>query len=358
MGRSGILKKAWTLNLDASNLKKYIYENDKIQDVLEDIGCKHIKYHSSGDYYSCSNCDGDNKGAINVYNNEYLGVVNYTRQILDTSKSNRGADLLDLVCYNKNIEFIECLKYLSDLLELDYYYDFESDIPQSLIITQMVLNMNLNSEIEDEQPLTRVDDAILSYYKSYVNDLFYKDNISYSTQQEFGIGYDEYTNRITIPIYSEIGDLVGVKGRLFKEKLNDDDLKYIYLEPTPRYAILFGLNKTIKWIKQTGIVYLVESEKGVMQLYSYGYKNCVASGGKRVTRKQATLLNRLGVKIVICFDKDVDREFINNMQDLFIDNDNVYYIYDTNNILDEKESPCDNPEKWERLKNENIYKLI
>ena len=32
------------------------------------------------EYYSCSNCDGDNKTAINIKNNEYLGCKNYTRE--------------------------------------------------------------------------------------------------------------------------------------------------------------------------------------------------------------------------------------------------------------------------------------
>ena len=44
--------------------------------------------------------------------------------------------------------------------------------------------------------------------------------ISYETQIEFEIGYDESTNRITIPIRDEISSLVGVKGRLLKEEIS------------------------------------------------------------------------------------------------------------------------------------------
>ena len=63
----------------------------------------------------------------------------------------------------------------------------------------------------------------------YVNDLFFKDNIDYGTQAKFEVGYDEQTNRITIPIRDEIGTLVGVKGRMFGKAQKDGELKYLYI---------------------------------------------------------------------------------------------------------------------------------
>ena len=47
--------------MDTISLKRYIFENKKIEYVLNEIGCKHIVYHSIKDYYSCSNFDGDNQ---------------------------------------------------------------------------------------------------------------------------------------------------------------------------------------------------------------------------------------------------------------------------------------------------------
>ena len=58
----------------------------------------------------------------------------------------------------------------------------------------------------------------------------YEDNIDYSTQKEFEIGFDEESNRYTIPIRSEIGDVVGVKGRYFDRKVPEGENKYIYLD--------------------------------------------------------------------------------------------------------------------------------
>lgn len=69
------------------------------------------------------------------------------------------------------------------------------------------------------------------------------------------------------------------------------------------------------------------------------------------------MIVRLGVKIVLCFDKDVERKEIEDISERFPDGIPIYYIYDEDNILDKKESPSDNPDKWERLVQNNIYKI-
>ena len=240
---------------------------------------------------------------------------------------------------------------------IEYYHDFNSDIPESLQITDLILKMNQNSTYDIDKPLKPISKNILSYYKNRVNNLFLNDNISYSTQQDFQIGYDDSTNRITIPIFSEIGDLVGVKGRLFKEELSPDDMKYIYLEPCQRSKVIYGLNRTMPYIKRAGRIYVPEAEKGVLQLWDYGDRNAGATGGKELSSQQIELLTRLGVDIVFVQDKDVKQEEIEELASHFVDQIPIYYIYDNDNILNEKESPTDNPEKWKYLKENNIYRI-
>ena len=261
--------------------------------------------------------------------------------------NDRTTDLIDLVMYTAKVDFRDALKIMAEIVGISYYHDFKEDIPESLLLTQEILGMNENKE-ENEIPLKVLSPSILTYYQNYVNDFFYKDGISYEVQQEFGIGYDDCTNRITIPIYSEIGDLVGVKGRLLKEQLNEEELKYIYLEPTPRYRVLFGLNKTMNYINNLKTVCVTESEKGVMQLWSYGFYNSVGTGGKTISRQQINMLIKMNVKIILCFDKDVTLEDLKKTQKKFEGID-IYAIFDNENILNEKESPTDNEDKWNYL---------
>ena len=181
--------------------------------------------------------------------------------------------------------------------------------------------------------------------------------------------YDPQTNSICIPIRDELGTLIAVKARRFKytpdtpmekrrfpDELEEDESKYFFLAPGAKSQVLYGLYKNAKAIQRQGIVFVGESEKFTLQLYDMGYYG-VSTGGSKVSKKQVELLTRLAVKIVFCFDKDIGEEELQDVADKFIDGIDVYAIIDKDNILDEKESPSDNPEKWKYLIKNNIYNI-
>ena len=115
--------------MDARELKEYILENNYVEQILDAIHCHHIKFH--GDYWTCGNPDGDNTGAIVIYNTENLSCTNYTRQMVETD---RATDIIDLVCFCEKLSFPEGLKFICQEVGISYYHDFESDIPESLKI--------------------------------------------------------------------------------------------------------------------------------------------------------------------------------------------------------------------------------
>lgn len=340
--------------MDTRELKNYIYENNYSEQILESVGCHHIKYHASGRYWTACNPDGDNKSAVILYNDEYLICLNKTRQMV---KANRTTDIIDLVCYTLNLNFLQALNKICELIGIDYYHDFEEDIPESFKVLEMLEQMKSGYVETKKEPLKPIPECILSYYKPYVNDIFAEDHIEYSTQKEFEIGFDQESNRYTIPIRSELGDLVGVKGRYFSRSVPDYENKYVYLEPCPKSRILYGLYKTMPYIQQTGKVYVFEAEKAVMQCWSYGYRNCVASGGKELSQSQIDMLIRMGVDIILAFDKDVQKEELENIATRFSDNIPLYYIFDEEGILDKKESPSDDPIKWDALAKNHLYRI-
>ena len=339
--------------MDIESLKEYVLENDLIPVILEGLGCHHIR-HKDG-FYQCANYDGDNTTAVCVYENTNLTTINYTR---DIRQGRNSSDLISLVEYYKNESFPYAVKWICDEIDVDYYKDFDEDLPESLQITKMLLELRDGEECEEpEKPLKPISERIISYYKPYVNDMFKNDGVGYETQREFEIGYDEYSDRITIPIRDDLGNLVGIKGRYFYRNVPENEMKFIYLEKCARSQILYGLYKTIPFIKQKNRVFVVDAEKGVMQLWQAGYFESVATGGKKISKCQIDKLTRLCVPVIFVFDKDVEQSELKDLADRFIDEVEVYALIDKDGILSEKESPTDNIEKFELLLGKNMCRL-
>ena len=336
--------------MDIRDLKEEILNMDLLTDILSELGCHHI--HDRGDYYTCGNPDGDNPRSIVVYKNEYISCTNYTRQI---TKNGRTADIFDLIVYVKNCSFAEAMKFICELAGLEYYGE-RKDLPESLQILRMLKDMNIGDEGEDKNPIKPISEKILSYYIPNPNKMFDDDGISLNIQKEFEVGYCPCTNYITIPIRDSLGNLVGVKGRYFG---NPDDyhMRYIYLEPCNKSKILYGYWQNKEYIKNSKFVYIVESEKAVQQLATMGIRSCVSTGGKTISRYQVEEITRTGCIPIFAFDQDVKEDELKNIASMFMDGISVYAIIDGDGILDEKESPSDNPKKWSFLVKNNICKI-
>ena len=340
--------------MDIEILKEHILENNFIPTILEELGCHHIRKKDG--YFQCANPDGDNATAVCVYENTNLTTINYTRDI--SNGKNIHTDLISLVEFYKNETFPYAVKWICDVLDIDYYSNLDEDLPKSLQLTKMLIEMqSVDTEAETEKPLKPIPEKILSYFKPYVNDMFNEDGVSYDTQAEFEIGYDEFTNRITIPIRDDLGNLVGVKARYFYRQVPEDEQKFMYIEKCARSQILYGLYKTINFIKKAQRVFVTEAEKGVQQLYDKGYFEAVATGGSKISKSQIDKLTRLCVPIIFVFDKDITKEELDDIASRFIDGTEVYALIDTIGILNEKESPTDNISKFEQLLDKCMYRL-
>lgn len=338
--------------MDIQALKDHIIENDFIESVLESIGCHHIQ--DKGEYISAANPDGDNITAINVYKDN-LYTVDYTR---DIAKKRDSSDIFNLVEFFQQCNFFEAVKFVCDVIGISVYHDFMGEAPESLQLTQTLVSMIMSEEdVEDEKPLKPIPEHVLTYYDVCTNQMFYEDGISFDVQREMELGYDALTRRITIPIRDVYGNLVGIKGRLFAREVPDKVNKYVYLEPCNRSQILYGLYRAIPYINRKKCCYVVESEKGVLQGMSMGFDNIVATGGKKISKYQYEMLSRLCSNIVLCFDKDVEREELEDIAENFIGSIKVSAIIDTLGILDKKESPTDKEEKFLMLLDKCIVVL-
>ena len=331
-------------------LKEYIVNNNYIETILEDLGCGNIREHDG--YFTASNPDGNNPQALTVYNNESLITVNYTRNI---TKNKRVADIFDLVSFYKDYSFPEALKYVHSILGVDYYAE-NTELPASLQILKMLKDMYNSEDEEDNVPLKPISAQVLSYYLPYGNRLWADEGISLTTQAEFNIAYDVQTNYIAIPIFDSIGSLVGVKGRYFGEP-DEYHVKYLYLERCNKSRVLYGYWQNKEFIKNNQYIIVVESEKSVLKLAEYGYRSVVSTGGKTISKYQVELITRTGCTPVIAFDQDVDEDELQNIASMFMDGVSVYAVIDKDKLLNEKESPMDRQDAWNKLYKDYVFQL-
>ena len=333
--------------MDTIELKRHIYKDKKIEYVLENIDCGHIKYHPLKEYYSCSNYNGDNPSAVNIKNNEYLNVVNYTRQ----SEFPEQSDIITLVQYNKQCSFIDAVKYLHSLLGLEYSYKNkpekkEEDKINILEIFEKIRNRTKISKV-NVADIQILDENILDEYVPLLHIDFYKDGIMPWTREKFGICYSYKQKRVILPIRHWLtGELVGTNARTMIANYKELGISKYFITPTYQKSLnLYGLYENYDSIQKAGYVVLYESERSVLKRHSLNDGTGIALQGHILSDEQLRILIGLNVDIVIAMDNDVSIDEVRHMCSKFYHIRNVYYIHDKYDLIPEKSCIADTNNK-------------
>lgn len=128
------------------------------------------------------------------------------------------------------------------------------------------------------------------------------------TLDEWQIGYDERSARITIPVYDEHGKLVGVKARAWQKQKKP---KYLILgdkEDQSRYGwphyekslIVFGLHMLDAPVP---VLVLVEGELDVIALWQIGIP-AVCTGSAHLSNTQARLIRQWCDELIVFYDSN------------------------------------------------------
>lgn len=324
--------------MDAQILKEKIVEDDKLEAILLELGCHKLKYRNGGMEIRGAMPDGNNPTALKVFI-DTLSVTVYTRD--DFGDENNSSDIIGLVEYVNNMYFTQAINWLCEVCGYSFYENERKTVEEDPCLTFLkYVEPDNNAFEEDDIILKKLDESILNEYKKSTNIWFRQDGITYPVQMIFELGVSYSDDRLTIPIRDELGNLVGVKGRTTLDLVGEiKDLskfgiaKYKYIHKCPKGKILFGLDKAFKYIKAAGKVIVFESEKAVMQAWSMGYRNCVSIGGHQLTPTQVLKLEKLGVDIILAFDKDIDGDSIRNECAKFVLKDRLYIVFDKKNLL-------------------------
>lgn len=213
---------------------------------------------------------------------------------------------------------------------------------------------------KDRRELPTYPEGILNIFTKYYPVEWLKDGISKAAMDKYNIRFSPTQNKIIIPHYDAAGRLIGIRGRALNQWEIENVGKYMPVQiegkwySHPLSLNLYGLNFNKENIKNTGIAYLVEAEKSVLQIESFNIPNCaVAVCGSKLNKYALDILVREchPREIVICFDQEEEpgkQDYFDKLYNLcckYKVYSNFSFIYDKEKLLRLKESPSDRGEE-------------
>ena len=322
-----------------TELKQYIFNNDKTSFVLEQLGCHDIKFHPIKNYTTASNPDGDNKSAVLVYNNEYLTVQNFTR---DLKSIDAFPDIITLVRFYKHLDFRGALKWLHSILGLKFTNTYKVDSDTTRDVLDIFKSTKRYKKDSIEYKILN-EDLLLDFYP-YIHKEFAKEGILQPTIDKFQLGYSYEARGTIIPIrYWLDGSLIGIVRRTSVENYEELDIpKYFPIKPYMKSGNIYGLWENYKYIQEKGYCVVFEGQKSVLKRDTMLDYTATAVCGHDISEEQVKILAGLNLQeIIIAFDKDVMQHELRSQCEKVYGIRNVSYIYDKDDLLQDKDAPID-----------------
>lgn len=339
--------------MTAQELKEKLKEND-IKKLLLEMGA--IFYYEDDDIWITNTiCHHGTKPKLYYYKDS-MSFHCYTEcgqlDIIGVVMGYKGYEQEE---FQKAINWI-CIKLNLDNCE--YGFGKQEQISDWEFIRKYKKN---NKKEIKEKLLILYDKSILNIFQKFYSEDWINEGISIKTMQKYNILYSTWQQKIIIPHFNKDNQLIGVRGRsLMKE---DVELfgKYAPFKVGRKFynhslgLNLFGLNHNIKTIQRKRKIMLVEAEKSVLQTDTM-FENdnfTVALCGSNLTDYQKKLILMLDVReVIIALDKqfqvidsDECKKWANHIKTNIIDKLSPYVtvsvLWDTNNLLDYKDSPTD-----------------
>ncbi|MCB0791304.1 MAG: DNA primase [Flavobacteriales bacterium] len=123
--------------------------------------------------------------------------------------------------------------------------------------------------------------------------------------REDGTPWDFFQGRVTFPIHSVSGQVIGFGARTLR---SDKKLPKYFNSPESvlynKSRSLYGIHFARKSMAETGLCHLVEGYTDVISLHQAGVTNVVASSGTSLTEEQVRLIKRYADTVTILYDGD------------------------------------------------------
>jgi DNA primase len=305
------------------NYPEEIIEEIRVNNDIVELAQEYVKLERKGkDYFGLCPFHKEKTPSFSVVP---------SKQIFYCFGCGKGGNVIQLVMYAENLDFIEALKLLADRARISLPENSGSLQTEKVRLKDTVLRVNkeaakffFSSLKSDKGKSARAylerrgikeKTAIRfgigfscgdwdSLFKYLLSKGFNEESIAASglvSKKKTGGYYDRFRDRIMFPISDLRGNIIGFGGRV----LDGSQPKYLNSPETiifNKRKNLYGLN----YAKRSGLkkLIVVEGYMDVISLHQSGIINAVASLGTALTQTQGRLLNKYAEEIIISFDSD------------------------------------------------------
>lgn len=349
--------------MNAEQLKIFLAEDiERVEKLLELVGCQHI--WRTGGEIRCATPDGTNATAVSV------NLDNMYCHIYRSGESFSG-DILALIQHFRKESFGQTVRYIKSIFGLSAGYKEEKKVDPLSIFKQIRKKNRVITDIS-ELDIEKFDNKILDSYVIMPHIKLFHEGITTQTQELFKVGYSPLTDRIIFPHFSfdDINAIVGVTGRTLRSQQEMEDFKipkyFNFIKGYKKMYNLYGFSHAVQNLEESKMLVIFEAEKSTQKQFSMtrnkGYSCSV--GGHELSDIQVQIILQntpADTEVVIAFDKDVmlmkdddgkdigEEHLINTCRKISKYR-KASYIWDTYNILGEKDSPVDKGVKiWSHL---------
>lgn len=341
--------------MQAKELKQYILDDtDRIYTLLRNANFHDFRQNSEEIRCALPNMTNPTGVMIKLNNSLYTSLF----------ELGYSGDLFGALGVVLEKSFSEVMRWVHSLLGLSNGYKKDD------ILDPLATLIKLSGNHKSEQQFTSnklYDQSVLNKFVNGIHRSIIEEGITPDVARKFNIMYDPHMDRVIFPHFDweDFTKVVGVQGRTTLSKVE------IEMTGTPKYwnyikhyrkaLNLYGFNQASENVKESKQIILFEAEKSVLKQFTF--TNCegnsVALGGHTISDNQVDFILRKlpsDGEVILAFDHDVmtkenegERYIINQAKKFSIFR-KTSYIFDTYNILGEKDSPIDcGKKKWDYL---------
>lgn len=270
--------------------------------------------------------------------------VNKDEQTFYCFGCNAGGNLASFVMDYESCTFPQAMRKIKDFFKIVDNLEY-STLPDIIKVLKKFQPKVKKCKEFCQQELN--DYCINKYRKLDIKE-WQEEGISQSVMDIFNVRYDIMGAGIVFEVRNNDGKLISIKKRTLIPNYRP---KYTYLTSIGTTTFLWGLyHNKAECIKQKEII-LVEGEKSVMKLMTWGINNCAAICTSHIDEEQLKTLIQMKVNVVIALDKHVQKTVKDDPMFKKLSRFcKTYVVYDYDNLLGEKDAPVDKGlDVWKKL---------